>query len=78
MSDNEQNLPDHVKIMVDRVGEGDLASAADAFDAAVQNKVTNHIDNYRSVIANNSFQPPEPSPGEDTGITGAPAEVEEE
>ena len=72
MSDYEQNLPNHVKIMVDKVGEGDLASAADAFDAAV------HIDNYRSNIAQNSFQPPEPSPGEDTGITGDPAEVPEE
>ena len=78
MSDNEQNLPNHVKIMVDKVGEGDLASAADAVDAAVQNKVTAHIDNYRSNIAQNSFQPPEPSPGEDTGITGHPDEAEEE
>ena len=78
MSDNEQNLPSYVKVMVDRVGEGDLASAADAFDAAVQNKVTAHIANYKSVIAKNSFEPPEASAGIDTGITGAPEEVEEE
>ena len=78
MSDNEQNLPNHVNIMVDRVGEGDLASAADAFDAAVQNKVTTHIANYKSVIAQNSFELPEPTAGIDTGITGAPEEVEEE
>ena len=48
MSDNEQNLPNYVKVMVDKVGEGDLASAADAFDAAVQDKVTAHIANYKS------------------------------
>ena len=78
MSDNEQNLPSYVKVMVDKVGEGDLASAADAFDAAVQGKVTAHIANYKEVIAKNSFMPPEPTAGIDTGITGAPEEVEEE
>ena len=78
MSDNEQNLPSYVKVMVDKVGEGDLASAADAFDAAVQGKVTAHVANYKEVIAKNSFEPPEPTAGIDTGITGAPEEVEEE
>ena len=78
MSDNEQNLPNYVKVMVDNVGEGDLASAADAFDAAVQDKVTAHIDNYKSEVAQNSFELPEPTAGIDTGITGAPEEVEEE
>ena len=78
MSDNEQNLPSYVKVMVDNVSDGDLASAADAFDAAVQNKVTAHIANYKEVIAKNSFEPPEPTAGIDTGITGDPAEVPEE
>ena len=78
MSDNEQNLPNYVKVMVDNVGEGDLASAADAFDAAVQDKVTAHIANYKSVVAQNSVELPEPTAGIDTGITGAPEEVEEE
>ena len=78
MSDNEQNLPSYVKVMVDNDSDGDLASAADAFDAAVQGKVTAHIANYKSVIAKNSFEPPEPTAGIDTGITGAPEEVEEE
>ena len=78
MSDNEQNLPSYVKVMVDNVSDGDLASAADAFDAAVQDKVTAHIANYKSVIAQNSFELPEPTAGIDTGITGAPEEVEEE
>ena len=36
------------------------------------------IANYKTTIAQNSFQPPEPHPGSDTGITGAPEEVEEE
>ena len=78
MSDNEQTLPNYVKVMVDNVADGDLASAADAFDAAVQGKVAAHVANYKSVVANNSFQLPEPTAGIDTGITGAPAEVEEE
>ena len=78
MSNNEQNLPNYVKVMVDNVADGDLASAADAFDAAVQGKVTATVANYKSVIAQNSFVPPEPTAGIDTGITGAPEEVEEE
>ena len=78
MSDNEQNLPSYVNVMVDKVSAGDLASAADAFDAAVQDKVTAHIANYKSVVAKNSFELPEPTAGIDTGITGAPEEVEEE
>ena len=67
-----------IRNMVDNVSDGDLASAADAFDAAVQDKVTAHIANYKSVVAQNSFELPEPTAGIDTGITGAPEEVEEE
>ena len=64
--------------MVDKVGEGDLAGAQDAFDAAVLARREAQVANYKTNIAQNSFQPPEPNPGQDTGITGAPAEVEEE
>ena len=67
-----------IRNMVDKVGEGDLAAAHDAFDAAVMARRDAQIADYKSVIAQNSFQPPEPNPGEDTGITGAPEEVEEE
>ena len=67
-----------IRNMVDKVGNGDLAGAQDAFDAAVMARREAQIANYKSTIAQNSFQPPESHPGSDTGITGAPAEVEEE
>ena len=67
-----------IRNMVDKVGEGDLAGAQDAFDAAVMARREAQVSNYKTVIAQNSFQPPEPHPGSDTGITGAPEEVEEE
>ena len=67
-----------IRNMVDKVGEGDLAAAQDAFDAAVMARREAEVANYKTTIAQNSFQPPEPHPGSDTGITGHPAEVEEE
>ena len=67
-----------IKNMVDKVGEGDLAGAHDAFDAAVMARREAQVANYKTTIAQNSFQPPEPHPGSDTGITGEPGEVEEE
>ena len=63
--------------MINKVGEGDFAAAEVAFDAAVQARREAQIANYKTNIPQNSFQPPEPSPGHDTGITGAPDEVEE-
>ena len=67
-----------IRNMVDKVGEGDLTAAQDAFDAAVMARREAEIANYKTSIAQNSFQPPEPHPGADTGITGDPAEVKEE
>ena len=63
--------------MINRVGEGDFAAAEVAFDAAIQARREAQVANYKTNIAQNSFQPPEPNPGQDTGITGAPAEAEE-
>jgi len=67
-----------IRNMVDKVGEGDLAGAEAAFDAAVTARREAQITNYKTHLAQNSFQPPEVNPGTDTGITGAPEEVEEE
>jgi len=64
--------------MVDKVSDGDLTGAQDAFDAAVLARREAEVANFKSNIAQNSFQPPEPHPGSDTGITGEPGEVEEE
>tara|TARA_R110002020_G_scaffold244182_1_gene457731 strand:+ start:2122 stop:2337 length:216 start_codon:yes stop_codon:yes gene_type:complete len=67
----------NIKRMINRVGEGDFAAAEVAFDAAIQARREAQVANYKTNIAQNSFQPPEANPGTDTGITGAPAEVEE-
>ena len=63
--------------MINKVGDGDFAAAEVAFDAAIQAPRESKISNYKTNIAQNSFQPPETHPGQDTGITGAPAEAEE-
>ena len=67
-----------IRNMVDKVGEGDLAGAETAFDAAIAASRQAQVSNYKTHLAQNSFQPPEPSPGHDTGSTGAPEEVGEE
>ena len=67
-----------IRNMVDKVGEGDLTGAQDAFDAAILARREAEVANYKTTIAQNSFQAPEPNPGQDTGITGSPEEVEEE
>ena len=67
-----------IRNMVDKVGEGDLAGAETAFDAAIAARRQAQVSNYKTHLAQNSFQPPEPSPGHDTGITGAPEAVGEE
>ena len=63
--------------MINKVGEGDFAAAEVAFDAALEVRRAEQIANYKTNIAQNSFQPPEPHPGQDTGITGAPDEIGE-
>ena len=63
--------------MINKVGDGDFAAAEKAFDAAIAARREAQVMNYKTNIAQNSFQPPEPHPGSDTGITGAPDEVDE-
>ena len=67
-----------IKSMINKVGEGDFAAAEVAFDAAIDARRQDQIKNYKTVLAQNSFQPPEENPGTATGITGHPSEVEEE
>ena len=67
----------NIKRMINNVGEGDFAAAQVAFDAALVARRESQIANYKTTIAQNSFQPPEPHPGQDTGITGAPDEIGE-
>ena len=67
----------NIKRMINKVGDGDFAAAEVAFDAAIQARREAQVANYKNVLAQNSFQPPEPHPGQNTGITGAPDEVGE-
>ena len=67
-----------IRNMIDKVGEGDLAGAETAFETAVMARREAQIKDYKTILAQNSFQPPESHPGQDTGITGAPDEVDED
>ena len=73
-----------VKGMIDGIVAGDLNAATQAFNAALDAKRTAEWDNVKTHFANTAFDNPEhivePLPGEtageDTGITGDPAEME--
>ena len=70
-----------VKDMVDSITTGDLAAANDAFDAILTAKREGEWANQKQDYARTAFENPveEPTAGPvDTGITGDPAEVEEE
>ena len=70
------------KDMVGSVAKGDLNTANDTFKNVMAAKVDNAGDAARIDVARTSFDAPEEPMGEadpvDTGITGDPAEVEEE
>lgn len=70
------------KDMVGSVAKGDLNTANDTFKNVMAGKVENAWNAARIDVARTSFDAPEEPMGEadpvDTGITGDPAEVEEE
>ena len=75
-----------VKGMIDGIVAGDLNAATAAFNAALDAKRTAEWEGAKAHFANTAFDTPEvvvePLPGEtageDTGITGDPAEMEAE
>ena len=69
-----------VKDMVDSITTGDLSAANDAFDAILTAKREAQWANNKQDFARTAFEPVAKPTGEpvDTGITGDPAEVEEE
>ena len=75
-----------VKGMVDGIVAGDLTAATAAFNAALDAKRSAEWEGAKAHFANTAFDSPEqivePLPGEtageDTGITGDPAEMEAE
>ena len=66
-----------VRDVVDAVTSGDLNAANAAFDTVLQQKKEDAWVNTKHEFARTAFDasPPEPTTGNDTGITGDPAEV---
>ena len=67
-----------LKDVIDAISGGNNVAAQKSFDQVMQLKQQDALNAQKQDMASNMFQPPEPNPGQDTGITGDPAEVEEE
>ena len=71
----------NLKKMIDNVADGDMAGAGDAFMAAADARRGEAWQQAKTDYAQRAFKEVDlgqVSPGTDTGITGDPAEVEEE
>ena len=75
--ETETTKDSEIKAVVDALAGGDNVKAQASFDQVMQMKKDAAIETHKQEFASNLFQPPESSPGHDTGITGDPAEVEE-
>ena len=67
-----------IKAVVDAIAGGNNVAAQQSFDQIMQTKLKTALNSKTVELAGNLFTPPEPTSGIDTGITGDPAEVEEE
>ena len=67
-----------IKAVVDAIAGGNNVAAQQSFDQIMQTKLKTALNSKTVELAGNLFNPPEPTAGIDTGITGDPAEVEEE
>ena len=67
-----------IKAVIDAISGGNNVAAQSSFDQVMQTKLKTALDSKTVELAGNLFTPPEPTAGIDTGITGDPAEVEEE
>ena len=71
----------NLKKMIDNIADGDMASAGDAFMAAADLRRGDAWVQAKTDYAQRAFKEVDlgqPTSGIDTGITGNPAEVEEE
>ena len=71
----------NLKKMIDNVADGDMAAAGDAFMAAADSRRSDAWKQAKIDYAQNAFKEVDlgqETSGIDTGITGDPAEVEEE
>jgi|TARA_Y100000310_G_C20140361_1_gene559978 hypothetical protein len=79
MADETQASTDAgLKDVVSAIAGGDNVAAQKSFDQIMQMKKQDALSAQKLDMASNMFQPPEPNPGQDTGISGDPAEMEEE
>ena len=67
-----------LKDVINAISGGDNVAAQKSCDQVMQLKQQDALNAHKQDMAGNMFQPPEPNPGQDTGISGDPAEVEEE
>ena len=75
---SEPTQDSDIKAVVNAIAGGDNVAAQQSFDQIMQTKMKTALDSKTVDLAGNLFTPPEPTAGIDTGITGDPAEVEEE
>ena len=71
----------NLKQMIDHVADGDMAAAGDAFMAAAEERRSDAWQQAKIDYAQRAFKEVDlgpVSPGQDTGITGHPDEVDEQ
>ena len=73
-----QDAEEHIKSVITAISAGDNVSAGDSFNQVMQAKRDAALETRKTDLSGNLFTLPEPTSGIDTGITGDPAEVEEE
>jgi hypothetical protein len=74
----EKSTDNGVQDVIKAISGGDNVAAQASFDQVMQMKMQDALSAKKIDMAGNMFTPPEPTAGIDTGITGDPAEVEEE
>ena len=74
-------MNENLKQMIDHVADGDMAAAGDAFMAAAEERRSDAWQQAKIDYAQKAFKEldlGQETSGVDTGITGDPAEVQEE
>jgi|TARA_Y100001949_G_scaffold153762_1_gene140903 hypothetical protein len=76
--ESEKSTDNDIQNVIKAISGGDNIAAQASFDQVMQMKTQDALSAQKLDMAGNMFTPPEPTAGIDTGITGDPAEVEEE
>ena len=73
-------MDNNLRQMINNIAEGDMAAAGDAFMAAAESRRSDAWVQAKTDYAQRAFKEVDLGPvsaGQDTGITGDPAEVED-